>query len=65
MSDEKVDVCEDDGCKRVGLVLENGGAKGAFQFGCLQALSERGIVFDVYVADLGPWNKGHLVPVSL
>ena len=29
-----------------GLVLEGGGAKGAYQFGCLLALAERGIAFD-------------------
>ena len=30
-----------------GLVLEGGGAKGAWQFGVLKALSERGLKFDV------------------
>ena len=29
-----------------GLVLEGGGAKGAWQFGVLKALSERGVQFD-------------------
>jgi hypothetical protein len=32
--------------KRIGLVLEGGGAKGAFQFGCLKALNEADIIFD-------------------
>ena len=35
------------GCSTIGLVLEGGGAKGAFQFGCLKALAENGIAFDV------------------
>lgn len=30
----------------IGLVLEGGGAKGAFQFGCLYALHEEGVQFD-------------------
>lgn len=30
-----------------GLVLEGGGAKGAYQFGCLMALADHGIEFDV------------------
>lgn len=33
--------------RRRGLVLEGGGAKGAWQFGVLQALAENGIEFDV------------------
>jgi NTE family protein len=32
---------------RRGLVLEGGGAKGAWQFGVLQAFAENGIYFDV------------------
>ena len=31
---------------RVGLVLEGGGAKGAYAFGCIKALTEAGIRFD-------------------
>jgi NTE family protein len=31
---------------RRGLVLEGGGAKGAYAYGCLLALRERGIRFD-------------------
>jgi predicted acylesterase/phospholipase RssA len=34
------------GSSRLGLVLEGGGAKGAFQFGCLYALHEKGVAFD-------------------
>ena len=33
--------------KRRGLVLEGGGAKGAWQFGVLEAFAESGIEFDV------------------
>lgn len=33
--------------RRIGLVLEGGGAKGAFQFGCLYALYKSGATFDV------------------
>jgi predicted acylesterase/phospholipase RssA len=37
-----------DGSKRprVGLVLEGGGAKGAYAFGCLKAFKEKGVRFD-------------------
>jgi predicted acylesterase/phospholipase RssA len=31
---------------RIGLVLAGGGAKGAYQFGCLRAFAERGLTFD-------------------
>ncbi|HOI30035.1 MAG TPA: patatin-like phospholipase family protein [Melioribacteraceae bacterium] len=41
-------MCESDGKSQVirGLVLEGGGAKGAYAFGCLQALKNAGITFD-------------------
>lgn len=35
------------GSARLGLVLEGGGAKGAYAFGCLLAFAEAGVQFDV------------------
>src|ERR1700738_4577781 len=52
--------------KTIGLVLEGGGAKGAFQFGCLTALAEYGIKFDsiagtsVGALNGALWSSGQL-----